>query len=368
MTQLDSLRTLAFCSVAYSHWMPREYQFGLPFGMGVQLFFVLSGFLITGILLDYQRTVESSEHLTKADAFRVFYVRRCLRIWPLFYVTIGVSALLGIEPIRRSWPWHVGYFSNFYYYLSGSIDPFRHFWSLAVEEQFYLFWPAVLFLLPRTAVLRLAFALIILAPLFRMIAAASGQRANYLPLACFDSLGSGAFLAYWFRHPSELAWWNKYPRWPWALAWVCSVVLLFVLRSQGWRNAWVISLGHTLVVFFFAWLVYRCAAGSTGIFRWLLNHPLLIFLGQISYGLYVFHNLLTELELGPLFRYLSLPETWADLLVVRLFFQGGFTLLLALASWYCMERPINQMKRYFQLSVPSESKTRQSPHTNLSPP
>src|SRR4029450_11547709 len=98
------------------------------------------------------------------------------------------------------------------------------------------------------------------------------------PLSCFDSLGTGAILAYWIRYPAEFAWLTKNSR-PlfMVLAWICGTMGLTFLWVRGYESRWVISLGHTFVVFFFGWAVYRCAVGSTGIFRPLLEYPLLIF-------------------------------------------------------------------------------------------
>jgi peptidoglycan/LPS O-acetylase OafA/YrhL len=289
-----------------------------------------------------------------------------LRIWPLFYATIAIAALIDLEPMRQTWPWHAAYLSNFFYGYLGSSDSFRHFWSLAVEEQFYLVWPAVLLLLPRTSIPRTALVLIAFAPLFRMIADGPVHRANYLPLACFDSLGIGAILAYFVRYPTEFAWWKKHPRWFWVTAWFFGITILLVLRGLGLEKPWITDLGHTLVVVFFAWVVHRCATGSTGIFARLLDWPLLIFLGQISYGLYVFHNLFTRLQLAPLFRGTGLPEAWADLLPVKIFFQASLTVLFAIASWYCLERPINRLKQFFELDGEKDGKLCQQP-ARLSP-
>src|SRR5262245_45608829 len=139
MPQLDSLRALAFFGVAVSHWLMAEFPLATLGGTGVQLFFVLSGFLITGILLDYRRAQESNTRLSAGSVLRTFYARRFLRIFPLFYGVIAVAVVLNTGPIRELWPWHALYASNFLYAANHPTagDPFTHFWSLAVEEQFY---------------------------------------------------------------------------------------------------------------------------------------------------------------------------------------------------------------------------------------
>src|SRR5262245_15560412 len=101
--QLDGLRAVA--AVAWSHW-ERPYQFGVPFGAGVHLFYVLSGFLITDILLRVR------DEADRMGALRAFYVRRSLRIFPAFYLTLLLASFADIPPLRESIGWHVAYLSN----------------------------------------------------------------------------------------------------------------------------------------------------------------------------------------------------------------------------------------------------------------
>ena len=133
--QLDGLRAVAVAAVAWSHW-ERDYQAGIPFGAGVHLFFVLSGFLITRILLDVRQASD------RGAAIRAFYIRRALRIFPAFYVTLLLAWIAGVPLVRESLAWHATYLSNVWIFQMdqwpGSIS---HLWSLAVEEQFYLAWP-----------------------------------------------------------------------------------------------------------------------------------------------------------------------------------------------------------------------------------
>ena len=128
---LDGLRAVAVLAVAWSHWAPRH-QFGIPFGTGVHLFFVLSGYLITRILLRI-RTADS-----RAAGLRAFYIRRALRIFPAYYLWVAF-AVATLPSVAATWPWHVGYLSNLLIYRQHEwAGPVSHWWSLAVEEQFYL--------------------------------------------------------------------------------------------------------------------------------------------------------------------------------------------------------------------------------------
>src|SRR5687768_2757386 len=167
MLELDGLRAFAVLAVAWSHWAPRDLQFGLPWGTGVQLFFVISGFLITGILLDNKPT--NASPAASRRVWRNFYLRRALRIFPLFYLVLVVSWLFSVDPIESTWQWHAFYLSNVYYFLGNSPDAFLHFWSLAVEEQFYLVWPFLVLLLAAPRLQTALIVVIVAAPIFKTV-------------------------------------------------------------------------------------------------------------------------------------------------------------------------------------------------------
>ena len=135
-------------AVMFDQFYGRQNGHYLPWGeWGVQLFFVLSGFLITGILLRCRGDEDAGGKISR---MRQFYVRRFLRIFPLFYAVLFAAALLNIRPVRETLLWHVSYLSNLQMALAGGWSgPVSHFWSLAVEEQFYLLWPCLILFLPR---------------------------------------------------------------------------------------------------------------------------------------------------------------------------------------------------------------------------
>ena len=168
---LDGLRGIAFLLVFGIHI---EY---LGFGWtGVQLFFVLSGFLITGILLDMKASLPGKDYFVK------FYGRRFLRIFPLYYFYLfamwAISSLLFSLEYRRNYmklfqaqlPFALAYIYDFFYGSSAFKHQLyvEHFWSLSVEEQFYIFWPLLLFLIPRKHLKKLFLSLIALGPILRV--------------------------------------------------------------------------------------------------------------------------------------------------------------------------------------------------------
>src|SRR5687768_9773896 len=114
MPQLDALRALAVTAVAWSHWTPPEYHGGIPWGpLAVKLFFVLSGFLITAILLDCRHAAGESPG-EAWFALRSFYVRRFLRLIPLYYATLLLAALCNVTPVPETLGWTLTYTANFY--------------------------------------------------------------------------------------------------------------------------------------------------------------------------------------------------------------------------------------------------------------
>src|ERR1700761_6059162 len=210
---LDGVRGLAILLVMGSHFFAgtphnlpeRMARSLLAFGAtGVDLFFVLSGFLITGILYD---------SLQEERFFRKFYARRALRILPLYYGVIAAYAVVGMVQHRSSHGELLSltcYLQNtsliaapIFYYSAPLFLPLGHFWSLAIEEQFYLVWPLLVFLLrTRTRLLILCASLILLCPILRFFAWSHGApyfdvHANTLYRA--DSLVIGGALSLLLR-------------------------------------------------------------------------------------------------------------------------------------------------------------------------
>lgn len=134
-TEIDFLRAYAVLAVIATH-SSRVVTVGITGYHGVLLFFVISGFLITGILLDARATNGPTRGILTA-----FYARRFLRIFPIYYAVLFVAFVLGFQNVRAEIGWLLTYLSNWYFASRGFTGPASHLWSLAVEEQFYLFWP-----------------------------------------------------------------------------------------------------------------------------------------------------------------------------------------------------------------------------------
>jgi peptidoglycan/LPS O-acetylase OafA/YrhL len=204
MIQLDSLRTIAVFTVIASHYAP-NYTNHFAWGYAaVFLFFVLSGFLITGILLRARDKDENCQ-TSKFASLKRFYFRRTLRIFPLYYAIV-LFCLFLLPTVRETWLWHMLYAVNFKIALNGdSIGLTTPFWSLGVEEQFYLIWPIIILFMPHKWLYPLFITLIAAGPVSRLIFVINGFDSvvfAYLPTSCLDALGLGSLLAL-STHPSR---------------------------------------------------------------------------------------------------------------------------------------------------------------------
>ena len=349
MPQLDGLRAIAVSAVAWSHWLP-AYCGSLPIGAyGVHLFFVLSGFLITGILLD----ARCGDGGNRAWSLRQFYVRRALRIFPLFYVTIAICSLVNLSPYRETWPWHVSYLSNFYLFFRGDWHgPVSHLWSLAVEEQFYLFWPFLILFVPRKYLLPCIVIAICGAPLFRfgMWAFSGAPRlASILMPSCLDSLGVGAMIA-WFARSSVCGRW-KFIATAFALGGILGYAALTI-------TGYLDGLKMTFFALTCGSLIWIASRGIPGPMGGLLQSRGVCYIGKISYGIYVYHLLAVHIldflmYRIPGYRIFDLlkvsPEIYGHPLA-RGSMLAIITVVMAAASWTLFENPICKLKRHFPMT------------------
>lgn len=348
MPQLDSLRALAVFAVLIHHWAPGFLGFH-PWGdLGVRCFFVLSGFLITGILLRARTTVESGRS-SVGWQLRQFYIRRSLRIFPIYYLTLIGGVFLGMHVLRETFWWHAGYGSNIYFALRGKWQGYlSHLWSLSVEEQFYLLWPALMFLVPRHRLLNFFGVCIAGGVLTRALLAAT-LGVDHLALtvllpSCLDSLVTGALVAWSFAQrsllPSSANFWSQ-RFFPVATALFLGRCCLDVFQVG---KPFLAILGPLVDAGFFAGVVARCADGLPGLAGRILNFSPLQYFGRISYGLYLYH--LFASYIASMFAHkLGWSVPGPGLAQFALFFL--MTLTAAVLSARFIERPFNQCKRHF---------------------
>src|SRR5262249_25956545 len=285
--QLDAIRTFAVVPVMVHHLWSDESRLAIE---GVKLFFVISGFLITQILLSAREGAGEAWRPRHRAVLR-FYGRRVVRIFPLYYGVILGALALGLPPTRELLGWLLTYLLNFKIAAQGEmVARFSHFWSLCVEEQFYLVWPWVIFLLPRRWLPSAASLLIAGAIAFRLLYTAtrfqltSGVGTYVLPFASLDSLGLGALLAIaasrWAAaeiggglRPATLAG-----------SWLLLILLLARDTNAGGWTAFIVQ--DTLESVLFCAVIWAAVRGVGGVMGRVLSARPLVYLGKISYGLY----------------------------------------------------------------------------------
>jgi peptidoglycan/LPS O-acetylase OafA/YrhL len=344
--QLDALRAFAVAGVILHHYMQQP-ALGIFAIAGVKLFFVLSGFLITRLLLVARHNVDSGRQ-RRIAALGNFYARRVLRIFPLYYLVVAISAIVDLPPARELLPWLLSYTLNFHMARLGNyVDHFAHFWTLAVEEQFYLVWPWLILFAPRAALLPSVLGLIALAPVYRLYGVVTDLNEIALfvsPLASLDSLGMGALLALVGagEYPS-----TRLTSWCWerlavpACLAVTIVLYLMAFHSPWWRGGLVAF--DLVLAMLFARLIGSVARqrlrGRAGA---VLECRPLVYLGKISYGIYVYHAF-TPLGVVLLAGWIGCDIGRGNLAVLGVAATLA-TVAVASLSWHIFEHPINKLK------------------------
>jgi peptidoglycan/LPS O-acetylase OafA/YrhL len=335
--QLDAVRGLAILVVMmhnislkyplfHSQWL-----FGDGW-MGVDLFFVLSGFLITGILVD---TKQSERY------FKNFYVRRCLRIWPLyfsliFFMFVVVRFLNPAEysdVLHQSSPWwaYLLFVQNFVGPIStNAAGPLGVTWSLAIEEQFYLVWALVVRFCSLTWLRRAAIAEICISPALRYYL--SLHHVNlYTNVFCrLDGLMAGALLALLVRS-------EKFAPSKWrASAWIALMVAApLAFWSAHYNLGWIV---YSFTALASAAFVYVSLFSPQKWLQAVMTNRFLIYTGTISYGLYLLHKIPSGMvQTLHLDRHSFVP----------LPFIFVMSFVLATLSWKLLEMPFLNLKRFF---------------------
>ena len=351
MPQLDGLRAFAVAAVMIHHFSPEGWDTGATWG--VKLFFVLSGFLITSILIRSRNAVASTGG-TVAGALRRFYARRCLRIFPLYYFVIAVGVILNLDYTREYLGWLLTYTLNIRMAEQGwFVDHFAHFWTLSIEEQFYFFWPWVVLLTPRKWLMPATLAMISMGPLYRLYhvigwrffeSEATVLRTYIFTLTCFDTLGMGALLAVLSHGVYTRQKLRAYLAWAVLPAGVGGLVVLNLIRGYSAGRDFDLVLGDLFLALVFSWLIAAAATGFGGVLGTLLELQPLRYLGRISYGIYVYHPFMPTLLTFILVRF-----GWGSDIPVwtKFVLATGMTFAVSSLSWHLMENPINNLKRYF---------------------
>jgi peptidoglycan/LPS O-acetylase OafA/YrhL len=358
MPELDSIRGIAILAVLFYHgfyWNVDLAQFSKPVRLvlagiwvgrlGVNLFFVLSGFLITGILIDSK---------WRTDYYSRFYKRRALRILPAYLLTILV--LVGVKHS----PWNfIGlsllYLSNLTP-LFGVAIAYPVLWSLAVEEHFYFLWPTIVRKLPSRQLMFFCIAIIVLSPLSRLVTfywsrnnGAVSFVGNDYTWNSADGLACGALLSVWMRtfQPTRL----QVRRTISALVIVVMGIYLVGLHWGIWTRQRPLGAALQVVPWhlFFVALILAFLIFGTSPWRYISQAKALRFFGEISYGLYLYHLLVFEgFDYLAARNLLPLPKTGpGPLLLIRFTVASSVAVTIAYVSRRLFEDRFLRLKGRF---------------------
>jgi peptidoglycan/LPS O-acetylase OafA/YrhL len=338
--QLDAVRGIAILVVIFhnekGYLSPRLAPLVENGWMGVDLFFVLSGFLITGILLD----TRGSRHY-----IRDFYARRCLRIWPLYYALLLFMFVLVplLQPSAgeqiladRSQPWwsYPLFLQNFFVPVPQSaVGPLGVTWSLGIEELFYLAWPWVVRSCSRRTLLWTVAIVVAASPMLRLVVGSYEVNLYANPFCRLDGLMAGAFLATMVRTDGFIGSRFVTPAW---VTLAVTAPLAFVAEAAQMR--WI---AFSLVAMASASFVYLALFDTRQWLKKALSARFLIYTGTISYGLYLLHKI-------PF----AVLKSWTT---EQSLIKFGVGLMLcyvaAYLSWNLLEKPFLALKRFFVPAV-----------------
>ncbi len=358
--ELDGLRFYAFLAVFAYHTLPqqpatyRSWHLPLPSlwasvprsgASGVDLFFTLSAFLITVLLLRERQQ-------TGGIALRLFYIRRILRIWPLYFLVLAVAVVLAHTVPNQSLPWY--YVLGYLLFVGNWINvAFGHplsvcgpLWTVSIEEQFYLVWPLLMKVLERRGMIIGAAVVFLLATLSQVGVVLAGLKTGYLYYGSASRSGSlalGILLALFADRLPSLTRGERglllaagLTGWITASAWLSDQPGPFDMRTVLGRL--VILVGARLLISLGAVaILYACLGSCSPLLRsnWVVR------LGKISYGLYMLHFL------GLLFMVDLLHPRWGWTLLATKALGLALTVLLAWASYRWVESPFLRLKDRF---------------------
>ncbi len=359
---LDPLRAFCFFSVFLYHgffsenpaitgdsaWRTVKLDIFGNGNIGVNVFFVLSGFLITYLLI-VERRYAKKVNVPK------FWLRRALRIWPLYYACLAfgflvfpwIKSKLGGVPNESADP-------LFYVLFLGNFDFLRHglpdasilavLWSIAVEEQFYLFWPLIMWIVPTRWYWAVFAAILVQSWIFRAFNT-SNLAHEIHTLSCIGDMAMGAFAALLVSYPRGVEWVKH-----WSKSTVLLIYLLFALgyffRKELFMWSPAIQIFERSIIAFLAACLILHQTHGNGRFMKLPEKGPLASLGRISYGLYCLHFVGILIAIQVL-KHFTLDVTTWQVLILQPILALAVTIIMAALSYRLLERPFLTIKKRF---------------------
>ena len=340
--QLDGLRAIAMVAICWDHWCPAGWPRVLPFEVFLFFFLVLTGYLITGSLLRERDRAEARGGPWKTAALKNYHLRRGLRILAPYYAALALAWLVRApDVLGAGMAWYALHLSNIHmaflgYWPAGT----NHFWSLAIQQQFYVIWPFVIWFLPRKWLVPAVLVFTAVGPLSRMF------HDSFLPWCAwpqvltwmsFDYFGIGGLFALALHRGMALE--SPGLRWL-AVAAFAGYLGIFGAHALGWPTFGLRAFQQMLLAAALCGFIAAATAGFPGVVKRLLEHPVLQRIGQVSYGIYLFHNL-APLVTGKICWFLWNGSFESPIgMVFRIAIYAAVTWGLTLASWRWIELPL----------------------------
>jgi peptidoglycan/LPS O-acetylase OafA/YrhL len=335
--ELDGLRAFGVAGVMWLHWAPKHWVGWFPFELGLFFFLTLTGYLITRSLLDDASRYPSTDPAWREMAFLSFIKRRMARILLPCYAAMAFALVVGAPDIRAHPWWYVAHLSNFHIaFLEAWPSGTAHYWTLAIQVQFYLAWPWVVWLSPPKRRVSLMIAIASVAVLSRLVMdqwLPVIRHPEAIPFAALDYLSIGGLLAVLQSRGIDAGDGNLG-----RAAWLAFGVylVLYAFNESGHRVPVLWPVGQTCLAVAMIGLISASMKGIRGVTGVVLRSRPVQHIGKISYGLYLFHTPV-PLFLGHTFSLLW-DERHPELMVpLRLVVFALVSWLLAWLCWWFLE-------------------------------
>lgn len=338
---LNGIRAIAVFLVIISHRFPENHFLkSFPIGSyGVDIFFVLSGFLISRGLF-FQ--IKSGE-INNGQMLKNFFFKRCLRIFPVYYTLLLflylTKGIIG-NNFRENILWYVFYGANYLNYFQNKwFGALAHLWSLSVEEQFYVFFPILLLFIFRKRILLLLAIFIIVGTLYPFFVIGNS---GILTLSCINAFGIGGLLAYVEIYKNSFVFsFYKYSLF-------LSIPILLLLIVHNLYNTIPFFPERLAISIIAIFIMTQCLIkpNSFGVNK-ILGNSFLNFIGIISYGIYLYHNIVPKYWNFVLHK-LKIDFNNFQFSYLEFFLQTSIIIVLSYFSWILLEKPILNFKKYIK--------------------
>lgn len=340
---LDGLRAIAVLLVIISHWVPKSHWLNyFPNGaIGVTIFFVLSGYLISSILFSYKDKIDA-DNGNISTAIKVFYIRRSLRIFPIYYLFVLFLFFYGYSLVQDHLLYFLAYSSNILFFkrneLGGTVS---HLWSLSVEEQYYLLWPILVLTVNRRFTWLLIVVFILTGLSYQIIFVKDRTFFGLLPFAAFDAFGWGALLAFVQRyHAERILTFSK------VINYTSLIILIWLVIAHIYSLPLLIPAKAVMSIFSLFLLFYLVVPGKNNAsfyYQRFFSNDQLVFCGKISYGIYLYHTMIPGFSDNFYFKIVGHTNFLSH---DFFFFVFNIIVLLIVSSlsWFIIEKQFNRLK------------------------